>query len=352
MAIIDQKKFLASLKRGLTLGTKALSLYQLYGFSERPFKEELIDKNSYLFVPPQLFYEHSQSLASWITACHSAGKNGLIIGPPDVGKSTLAKFFVEELVKLADEIQIKSHYIQLKGLSEASETKPNPEELIIGSPHSIGLIAELQNKNLTETDILLIDDIDIGLRKEEFIDELSRYMHSENQTVIGIATPSVPSELIEIFDDVYKIKSIEFETIVKILKTRILYYKENEDKAKKTSDLTPFTDAAITKIAEYSMGLPGLALDLADKCLLGIDDFNAKEITPELVDPVAEVLQYPLAKNIEMGHAISYIEVENGEKKRKELNLNSGSKTSILKEILFQSRIYPERPGITNKKLT
>lgn len=354
MAIIDQKKFLASLKRGLTLGTKALSLYQLYGFSERPFKEDLIDKNSYLFVPPQLFYEHSQSLASWITACHSAGKNGLIIGPPDVGKSTLAKFFVEELVKLAEEIPIKSHYIQLKGLTEASETHQNPEEVVIGSPHSIGLIAELQNKNLIETDILLIDDIDIGLRKEDFIDELSRYMHSENQTIIGITTPSVPSELIDIFDDVYKIKSIEFETIVKILKTRILYYKENDDKVNNTSDLTPFTDAAINKIAEYSMGLPGLALDLADSCLRGIDDFNVKEITPEHVDPVAQVLQYPVAKNIEMGHAISYIEVEDGEQKRKELNLQdaASTRTSILKEILFQSRIYPERPGITNKKLT
>ena len=148
----------------------------------------------------------------------------------------------------------------------------------------------------------------------------------------------------------YQFRSIYPENT--IASVYLPHKEENEDKAKKTSDLTPFTDAAITKIAEYSMGLPGLALDLADKCLLGIDDFNAKELTPELVDPVAEVLQYPLAKNIEMGHAISYIEVENGEQKRKELNLNSGSKTSILKEILFQSRIYPERPGITNKKLT
>jgi hypothetical protein len=39
-------------------------LYQLHGFRERPFKEDLIEKNSYLFVPPQLFYESSQSLAS------------------------------------------------------------------------------------------------------------------------------------------------------------------------------------------------------------------------------------------------------------------------------------------------
>ena len=263
MATIDQKKFLASLKRGLTLGTKALSLYQLFGFRERPFKEDLIERDSYLFVPPQLFYEHSQSLASWITACHSAGKNGLIIGPPDVGKSTVAKFFVEELVKLAEEIRIKSHYIQLKGLTEASETNQDPEEVVIGSPHSIGLIAELENRNLTETDILLIDDIEIGLRKENFIDELLRYMRSANQTVIGITTPSVPSELIDIFDDVYKIKSIEFETIVKILKTRILYYKENDDQKKNTLDLTPFTDAAINKIAEYSMGLPGLEIGRA-----------------------------------------------------------------------------------------
>jgi hypothetical protein len=163
----------------------------------------------------------------------------------------------------------------------------------------------------------------------------------------------VPSELIDIFDDVYKIKSIEFDTIVKILKTRILYYKENDDKRKNTSDLTPFTDAAITKIAEYSMGLPGLALDLADSCLRGIDDFNAKEITPESVDLIAEELQYPIAKDIEMGQAISYIEVEDGEKKRKELNLHlTDSKASILKEILFQSRIHPEKPGITNTKLS
>ncbi len=351
MAIIDQKKFLASIKKGLTLGTKALSLYQLFGFRERPFKEDLIERNSYLFVPPQLFYEHSQSLASWITACHSAGKNGLIIGPPDVGKSTLAKFFVEELVKLAEEIRIKCHYIQLKGLTEASETNQNPEEVVIGSPHSIGLIAELENRNLTETDILLIDDIETGLQKENFIDELLRYMRSKNQTIIGITTPSVPSELIDIFDDVYKIKSIEFDTIVKILKTRILYYKENDDKRNNTSDLTPFTDAAINKIAEYSMGLPGLALDLADSCLRGIS--NAKEITPESVDLIAEELQYPIAKDIEMGQGIGYFEVEGGEKKRKELNLSlTDSKASILKEILFQSRIHPEKPGITNTKLS
>jgi DNA replication protein DnaC len=353
MAGIDQKKFLASLKRGLTLGTRALSLYQLHGFRERPFKEDLIEKNSYLFVPPQLFYESSQSLASWITACHSAGKNGLIIGSSDVGKSTLAKFFVKELEKLAKELPIQSHYIQLKGLAEASEMDRKTEEVIIGGPNAIGLEAELHNRNLMEADILLIDDIDIGLRRENFVNELSRYARSEDQTIVGITTPSVPSEIIDLFDDVYRIKSIEHETIVKILTTRIYYYKENGEKTDSTREITPFTEEALKSIAEYSMGLPGLALNLADSCLQGITDFNVTEITPETVDYVAQILQYPIAKDIRIGNSIYYVDEEDGERKQKELNLNvTGSKVSILKEILFQSRLYLEKPGITNTKLS
>ncbi len=353
MAGIDQKKFLVSLKRGLTLGTRALSLYKLHGFRERPFKRDLIEQNSYLFVPPKVFYESGQSLTSWITACHSAGRNGLVIGPPDVGKSTLAKFFVRELDKLAEELQIQSQYIQLKGLVNASETDKKPEEVVIGSPHSIGLIAELRNKNLTETDILLIDDIDIGLRKENFVEELSRYIKSENQTIIGLTTPSVPPELIDLFDDIYKIRSIEQETIMKMLKTRVFYYKENGDKEENVSNLSPFTEETLKRIVAYSMGLPGLALDLADSCLRGSDDFNVGEIEPKTVDHVAQILQYPIANTIEIGRSINYFEVENGERKRKELNLNSiGSKESILKEILFQNRVYPETPGITNTKLS
>lgn len=347
MATIDQKKVLEKWKRGLNLGKKGLSLYKQYGFRERPFKRDLIDKNSYLFVPPQEFYE----LPEWVASCYAANQSGLLIGASDVGKSTLARFLAYTLSNSVKDAQI--HYVQLKGLADASEKNPKPEEVFIDGPHAIGIEAELQKKDLAEPDILIVDDIEIGLRREKFIDELDRYIQTANHTIIGITTPSVPSEIIDLFGDVYRINSIEHETIVKILTTRIYYYKENGEEKDSTRDLTPFTEEALNRITEYSIGLPGLALDLADSCLQGITDFNETEITPEIVDYIAQILQYPIAKDIEMGRSINYVEEEGGERKQKELNLSiTGSKASILKEILFQSRLYPEKPGITNTKLS
>jgi DNA-binding transcriptional ArsR family regulator len=129
------------------------------------------------------------------------------------------------------------------------------------------------------------------------LEEISQNIDADYTTIL-IISPSTylwlwknaPAVLDQHILDSYKMRVLGNDAVIDLLQRRIDHFKEG-------TTPQPFTNESFEKIADYSMGLPGLALELAEGCL----DFEIKTITADYVDGKAKELNYEIAKRIAEG---------------------------------------------------
>jgi DNA-binding transcriptional ArsR family regulator len=271
----DNKRIIEGFKKGRTLGRKALSPYLRWGFSDQPFQKDLIYTIDNFFIDSQ-----SHDFSIWLGAINqlSADANkkvAFMIGPEYIGKTTL----VRKVASVLNEELVPTTYLSV------------PETVN-------GFILQLRREDLMDTQLLFLDDADSLCNDISMIlEEISQNIDADYTTIL-IISPSTylwlwknaPAVLDQHILDSYKMRVLGNDAVIDLLQRRIDHFKEGITPQ-------PFTNESFEKIADYSMGLPGLALELAEGCL----DFEIETITADYVDGKAKELNYEIAKRIAEG---------------------------------------------------
>jgi len=272
---INNETILEGFKKGQALGRKALSSYVRWGFSDQPFQKDLVYSFDEFYVDFQ-----TQDFSVWLGAINKLSKEvnkkaAFMIGPMYIGKTTLIR-------KVAN--VLNREYIPTKCISV---------------PKTInGFILQLRREDLIDTQLIFLDDSDILFNDiSMIIDEISQNIEAE-YTIVFAISPSTylwlwknePAMLDQHILDSYKLRNFDQDTTIDLLQRRIDHFKEG-------TAPQAFTKDALAKIAYYAMGLPGLALELAESCL----DFEIETITTDYVNGRAKELNYEIAKRIAEG---------------------------------------------------
>ncbi|MFX1520360.1 MAG: helix-turn-helix domain-containing protein [Promethearchaeota archaeon] len=264
-----------------------------WGFSiEQPFAEDFVYEIKNFFIGSRI-RNFARQVGKY---SENKGKAILLIGPDGIGKTTLVRKFVEILGNATP--SIRATYRRICKQASTLGTQPNDEDLLISTAGFEGAIRRI---DIAETEIFILDDADILCGDiPRILDEISQNIETHHINIL-IISPSTYKWLVKNDSDVlrqYILRLIEMEPyekedIIELLKRRIEYFKDE-------NGLYPFTQESLEKIADHSLGLPRLALKLADGCFLDFKGID--EIDKEDVDRQAKEQNFVTAKKIAEGN--------------------------------------------------
>ncbi|MFX1253340.1 MAG: hypothetical protein ACFFCZ_17155 [Promethearchaeota archaeon] len=341
--------------------------YAYYGFMSDPFNRDLpvIEKEAFQ-TPPwgEVLVKIGSALRNKEEENSTINWHLLVIGPTGCGKTTFAKRlatltepnsnknlgFYLDLAQWVDSINFNSFkiiseepetqaadYIRavlsydtwLGNLSRDSQLLASLKAaktllidnigLLCGKNTQLPLFESFQHdlESFTETKHLIVGFI----RKNEWIYLKNNYKDRTIQNFLGAFHPE------KIF-----LPPFSNDDIVKLLQRRLeLVRKEGKE------DLSPFTHETLVTIAENSLGIPEIALKLAEDVLrYWVSAAKCEEIHREDIEDFSIAQQIPLARKLSLG-----------------LMDLSPKRLDILLEVLSSNAesniIGKEAPGITNK---
>ncbi|MFX0090846.1 MAG: hypothetical protein ACFFBD_03705 [Candidatus Hodarchaeota archaeon] len=343
--------------------------YAYYGFNRDPFDRNLaVNEKSAFQTPPwgELIVQIGSALRNMVEAKGNISWHLLVVGPSGCGKTTFAKrlshlkdptseddlAFYLDAAQWVDSINHssirggseepespESQYIRavltydtwlgnlsresalLTRLKTAKVLFVDNISLLCGKNPQLPLLESFQHdlESFTGTKHLIVGFI----RKNEWIYLKNNYMDTSIQSFLGSFHPE------KIFLSPFSKKEL-VELLERRLKTS-----SKEDK----EDLLPFTQETLIAIAENSLGVPAIAIKLAEDVLrYWVSAAKREEIQREDIEEFVHAQQIPLAKKM----------------LRKQMDLSS-KRLDILLEVLSsnaESKIVgKEAPGITNKAI-
>ena len=303
MPAIDKTKALAAIGEGRTLGSRVRTPHTRWGFRKLPFQKKIVYKVDNLFIDSQV-YEFLRWTGSFLPQDRKNNESSiseqlaLLVGPEGIGKTTLVRKLVSELGN-----EIKAKYLRIIDQTKKLDEKPLDDELQIGLT---GFEGSIRRKDLTETHILFLDNADVLCEDIPRIsNEISQNIQSDHIAIL-IISPSTYRWLeinVPLISDLetYNLRLLRNNEIIDLLQRRINYFQD-------TGFPQPFTNTALESIADYSMGFPGLGLELAGSCLKSDIDV----ITEEYVVEKAKERNFDIARKIAEGNE-EYWEGSRGE---------------------------------------
>ncbi len=303
MPPIDKTKALAEFGEGKALGSRVRAPHTRWGFRKLPFQKQFVYEMDSLFIDSQV-YEFLRWTGSFLSQDTNniessvSEQLALLVGPEGIGKTTLVRKLVSELGK-----EIKAKYLRIRDQNDKLDEKLHDYELSIGLT---GFEGSIRRKDLTDTQILFLDNADALCEDIPRIsNEISQNIETDHITILVIS-PSTYRWLemnIPLVSDLemYNLRLLNNDEIVDLLQRRIDYFQDS-------GFPQPFSKSALERIADYSMGFPGLALELAGSCLKSDIDV----ITEERVVEKAKERNFDIAMKIAEGNE-EYWEGSRGE---------------------------------------
>lgn len=303
------------------------SLFQYFGLASNPFDHNilidqpnlLIDKVNYIVT----------TLAERIGACFQGQTNLILISPEGVGRTSILKLINATLNKGFDRhfcsyIDPRSEWYGL-----ASEENEDGERIDNFQKWS-------DSQDFTKTRIVLVDDADAFVSSARQYSDSINFDQIQAPTMVYCITPTTHSSVVmkndqlkDIFGDFVWIMPLENHEIKQILFESL----GNAKQGTNNSSFSPFDNAAIDRIVEYSIGLPGLATWLAFLSLKSAHQLGIKKVDKTTVERVALVEGFATSLNV----------VQQQEKKL------DGTKYNIAIEILIQ--FYITGNGVERKNI-
>ncbi len=295
-----------SFQKGLKLGSMDIKTHDKFGFLENPFERTHISKMDPQWIEELIVYtRYMTDLPKLIGVCFELNrsvereKNLLVIGPEDVGKTTIAQLIAcsgKEI--LHPDFQEKPEdfciYVDCEDWTKWFRDGYNEKTGEIEG--KFGFYKWIEQIDFTFTRILLLDNLEkISDRLSEFLETIFHALEDPFM-IFALVNPiwSDLQEVMDYFDEIYKMNPLNFEIIEEILKRRIIKSKEKNRK----EDLTPFSEKAIKEIAEKTLGIPGLAIDFANSCLKSCIAEGHEIINVELINGISKRNKYDLATKI------------------------------------------------------
>lgn len=192
------------------------------------------------------------------------------------------------------------------------------------------------SQDFTKTRIVLVDDADAFVSSARQYSDSINFDQIQAPTMVYCITPTTHSSVVmkndqlkDIFGDFVWIMPLENHEIKQILFESL----GNAKQGTNNSSFSPFDNAAIDRIVEYSIGLPGLATWLAFLSLKSAHQLGIKKVDKTTVERVALVEGFATSLNV----------VQQQEKKL------DGTKYYIAIEILIQ--FYITGNGVERKNI-
>ncbi|MFX1251535.1 MAG: AAA family ATPase [Promethearchaeota archaeon] len=327
--------------------------HELFGFFEDPFASDFVVRHPETFFISEKWKErHTEGLIYRIGASLPSLENLsevahlLVVGATGCGKSSLARMLVRVLSKQELGFTVTpTQWVSTDSRSTA-----------IAYENWLTNINEAFNKSDSEIIVVFIDDVvkTVGLQPQygvKDVNTLFRDLKQVTPNVLLVGFVSIAErlflqnqlyninirELIEIFQQEITFPLFTSSQISLLLQKRL-------KACNKHRSIHPFTKKALEKIGDYSLGLPDLALKLAQKCFKHAAELSEEgKIDIELVETKALTNGYQKALEIV--------------KTKSEENKITKKRQQVLLQLLYQYSNHRNAVnqldywGLTNKAL-
>lgn len=303
---LDELK--AAFEAGKDAKDRLAQSYERLDFFEDPFASDFVLRHPETFFISEKWKDrHTEGLIYRIGASLPSLENFseiahlLVVGATGCGKSSLAKMLVHVLSKQ----ELGFTVTPTQWVSTDSRNSAIAYEKWLND------INEAFNKSERETIVVFIDDVvkTVGLQPQygvKDVNTLFRDLKQITPNVLLVGFVSISErlflqnqlyninirELIEIFQQEITLPLFTPSQISVLLQQRL-------KTCNKHRSIRPFTKKALEKIGDYSLGLPDLALKLAQKCFKHVAELPEEgKIDSELVETKAVTNGYQKALEI------------------------------------------------------
>jgi hypothetical protein len=323
------KSIVKAFQKGSMAGFAQASLYKYFGLPSNPFDYNILINHPNLLISK--VKNIVRTLAERIGACFQGQTNLIIISPEGAGRSSILKLINATLNKGFDSHFCSYIHAPSEWYGISSEENEDGERIDNFQKWS-------DEQDFSKTRIVLVDNADAFVSSARHYSDSIKFDQIQVPTMVYCITPTTHSSFVmkndqlkDIFGDFFWILPLENHEIKQILLQSLS--SANEDSNNSSSSSSPFDNAAIDRIVDYSIGLPGLATRLALLCLKNAHQLGISKVDQTTVERVA------LAE----GFTTSLKVVQQQEKKL------DGTKYNIAIEILTQ--FYITGNGVERKNL-
>jgi DNA-binding transcriptional ArsR family regulator len=317
------------LQNALRNGSRISEWYNVFGFSRNPFSEELSLKDNHCWlerreVVSKIIRQVGASTRRVAIRPTMGGSDPhfLVIGPRYVGRSALSQWLAREL----NDRHLPDLSITIKAFSfswnqkrkSTAQLGDSTLNLVEDQRRWIQWLTDLEktiqkqsisSKNLV---IFFLDDVLTFFQgRTPNLSELAEEVKTLHPIFIGFlswgeyqyALDKNSQPIFQEFFTWFREKTVfippfQQKEILALLEKRIFAINTNLD---------PFQKSSLKRISWYSLGLPGLALDLGTQVLIAAADRNLHKITKTDIDTIASRLGYQLARD-RLDHGIEALQ--------------------------------------------
>jgi DNA-binding transcriptional ArsR family regulator len=260
------------------------SAFQYLGLACNPFD---ID---YILANPQIITQNSKSILSRFAEragyAVESNTNLLVLGPEASGKTLLCRLLFESLNRSMGEnfavyVEARNEWSGLRRTEEGTEID--------------GFQSWANEQDFSRTKIVLVDNGDYSLKDfPQYYGHLKRATAHPPVFVFGVSYPSYAvvkknESYSNLFRALFSLRARDNSEIEDLLHLSI-------DSCKLNSD--PLEADVYRLIAHYSLGLPGLAKELASEALVAASEMGFPHVNKKLLSDIADAKYYVKARTI------------------------------------------------------
>jgi DNA-binding transcriptional ArsR family regulator len=292
---------------------KAVEPYSALGFTEDPFDDHLPVREPNALVGREA---ELSRIPEELGFCAASKSHLLLVSPKGAGTTTLLKILVRLLNKSFGKQEFAYYFsgdefptiAPSDNQDDSSEGEEEDRFMQFLDKHDFAMTRVLVFDNLRS----MISNFDIRMDQMKSLDNAPTIVvavDTSNYLWLQTNSPSLASS----FSRTIWIQPLSQEKIEELLVKRIRMFKDS---------LSPFDEKSVIAIAQYSLGLPGVAIQLAKLCMKSCSEMDMVMITTDLVMRIVELHGY------DVGVKVLKMEIR-----------FDGTKERILKHILAESTV-------------
>jgi DNA-binding transcriptional ArsR family regulator len=294
---------------------KAVEPYSALGFSEDPFEDQLPVREPSLLVGRE---GELSRIPEELGVCAASKSHLLLVAPNGAGTTTFLRILVRLLNRSFGKQEF-AYYFSGEELHSLTPSQDPPPDDSGESEEEDQFTRFLDSRDFAITRVLVFDNVRSIVSNFDIRMDQMKCLGNAPTVVLAVDTSNYlwlltnSPGLIGRFSRTIWIQPLSQEKISELLVRRIRMFKDS---------LAAFDEKSVTAIAQYSLGLPGVAIQLVRLCMKSCSEMDLHMITTDLVVRIAELHGY------DVGVKVLKTEIR-----------FDGTKERILKHILAESTV-------------